>query len=162
MKRAIVIGCPGAGKSTFSRALRERTGLPLHYMDMLFWNADKTYVSREVLLERIQEIVVQDEWIIDGNYCFSLEMRMKACDTVFFLDYPLELCLASVDARRGTVRPDMPWVEEEEDKEFTEFIKAFSTDNRPIILELLEKYAEKEIFWFQTRAQADEYLANME
>ena len=127
MKRAIVIGCPGAGKSTFSRALRERTGLPLHYMDMLFWNADKTYVSREVLLERIQEIVVQDEWIIDGNYCFSLEMRMKACDTVFFLDYPLELCLASVDARRGTVRPDMPWVEEEEDKEFTEFIKAFST-----------------------------------
>ncbi|MBR2132290.1 MAG: adenylate kinase [Oscillospiraceae bacterium] len=161
MKRAIVIGCPGAGKSTFSRALRERTGLPLYYMDMLFWNADKTYVSREVLLERIHEIVVQDEWIIDGNYCFSLEVRMKACDTVFFLDYPVELCLASVDARRGTVRPDMPWVEEEEDKEFTEFIKAFSVDNRPIILELLDKYPEKEIFWFQTREDADAYLQNM-
>ena len=42
MERAIVIGCPGGGKSTFARALAEKTGLPLHHLDMMYWNADKT------------------------------------------------------------------------------------------------------------------------
>ena len=88
MERILVIGSPGSGKSTFSRALAQRKQLPLVYLDRLFWNADKTTV--------------------DGNYGRTLEMRLERCTQVFFLDLPVEVCLESVRARRGTVRPDMP------------------------------------------------------
>ena len=54
MNKVIVIGCPGSGKSTFSRALHELTDLPLYHLDLLNWNSDKTTVSKAVFLERGQ------------------------------------------------------------------------------------------------------------
>ncbi len=59
MQKVMVIGCPGSGKSTFSRALHEATGLPLVYLDRLNWNADRTAVSRELFLERLQTALTQ-------------------------------------------------------------------------------------------------------
>ena len=158
MERVIVIGCPGSGKSTFSRALHAATGLPLVHLDMLFWNADKTTVEKPLFLERLQTALNQPEWILDGNFSSTLELRMQACDTVFFLDYPLEVCLQGIKERRGRPRSDMPWIETEEDTEFTRFIKDFQTQNRPQIVELLNKYPGKNIHIFTTRKQADAFL----
>ena len=126
MKKVIVIGCPGSGKSTFSRALRDATGIPLYHLDMMYWNADRTRVERPIFLERLEAVLAADTWIIDGNYASTMERRMQACDTVIFLDYPTELCLEGVRARRGRARADMPWVENgEEDAEFLVFIKDY-------------------------------------
>ena len=158
MKKIIVIGCPGSGKSTFSIALHDRTGIPLVHLDMLKWNADRTTVSREVFMERLQRVLKLDEWIIDGNYSSTMELRMQACDTVFFLDYPLEVCVSGIEERRGKPRPDMPWVETEEDAEFMEFIRNYNMQSRPEVLELLEKYADKNIVTFKSRSEAEEFL----
>ena len=158
MKKAIVIGCPGGGKSTFARALSERAGLPLVHLDMLYWNADKTTVEKEVFLERLQDAMAGNEWIIDGNYGGSMELRLKECDTVFFLDYPVKVCLEGIRSRRGKPRSDMPWTEEKDDEEFIAFIKDFNGVSRPKILALLEKYKEKDIFIFKSREEAEEYL----
>ena len=68
MKRVIVIGCPGSGKSTFSRALHDVTGLPIHYLDMMYWNSDRTVVEKTVFIRRLNEALDKEEWIIDGNY----------------------------------------------------------------------------------------------
>ena len=130
MKKVLIIGCPGGGKSSFARELHRRTSLPLCHLDMLFWNADKTTVSRETLCERVREVIGGDEWIIDGNYSATLPMRLEACDTVFFLDMPTELCLEGVRRRRGQVRPDMPWIETEEDPEFQ--AKSIIAEGKPI------------------------------
>ena len=86
MKRVIVIGCPGAGKSTFSRKLSVKTGLPLHYLDMIWHLLDRTTLTREEFAERLQEILSGDKWIIDGNYLHTLSMRLDRCDTVFLFD----------------------------------------------------------------------------
>lgn len=161
MQKALVIGCPGSGKSTFARRLQAATGLPLIYLDQLNWNADKTWVSPETLDARIEAALAGDQWIIDGNYARTLEVRLQACDTVFFLDYPLELCLKSVAQRIGTVRPDMPWVEEELDPEFADFIRAFPQTTRPKILTLLERYQDRAIHIFHSRAEADAFLARL-
>lgn len=161
MQKALVIGCPGSGKSTFARRLQAATGLPLIYLDQLNWNADKTWVSPETLDARIEAALAGDQWIIDGNYSRTLEVRLQACDTVFFLDYPLELCLKSVAQRIGTVRPDMPWVEEELDPEFADFIRAFPQTTRPKILTLLERYQDRPIHIFHSRAEADAFLARL-
>lgn len=162
MKKAIVIGCPGSGKSTFSKALHELTGLPLYHLDMLNWNSDRTTVEREVFLERLKEVISLDCWIIDGNYGSTIEMRLKECDTVFFLDFPVEICIEGIKQRKGKNRSDMPWVETEDDEEFLEFIRNFETQSRPKILELLEKYNHKSIYWFKSREDSEKFLKKQE
>ena len=67
--------------------------------------------SSSVFLERLSKVMEGEEWIIDGNYSSTMEQRINACDTVIFLDYPLDICLHGVRERRGKVRTDMPWVE---------------------------------------------------
>ena len=161
MKKAIIIGCPGSGKSTFARKLADKTGLPLFYLDMLNWNADKTTVSKDIFCERLNKILIQDEWIIDGNYGSTMEMRMSACDTVFFLDYDADVCLSGINERKGKPRPDMPWIETEDDEEFLQFIRDYNTQNRPKVMELLKKYKEKNTVIFKSREEADEYLNNI-
>lgn len=163
MKRVIVIGCPGGGKSRFSRELNEKTGLPLFHLDMMNWNSDRTTVEREVFINRLNEVMQKSEWIIDGNYMSTMEIRLKECDTVFFLDYPLEVCLSGIEERRGKPRPDMPWTEAVDavDAEFMDFIKNFSQNTRPKILSLLEKYGEKKIVIFKSREEAEEYLLGL-
>lgn len=158
MQKVMVIGCPGSGKSTFSRALRDKTGLPLYYLDMLYWNADKTTVQREVFRTRLAKILEADAFIIDGNYHSTLEMRFSACDTVFFLDYPTDVCLDGVRSRFGKPREDMPWIETEPDPEFMDYIRRFATENRPEILALIEKYPQVKVITFTSRAEADAYL----
>jgi adenylate kinase family enzyme len=160
MQKVMVIGCPGSGKSTFSRALSQITGLPLTHLDMLYWNADKTTVERSVFIERLSEVLRKDAWIIDGNYSSTMELRMQECDTVFFLDYPADICLQGVKDRQGKPRPDMPWVETEEDAEFLEYIQNFHKENRPQVLELLQKYSHKTIYVFHNRREAHMFLAN--
>ena len=158
MKKVIVIGCPGSGKSTVSRTLHNKTGIPLYHLDMMYWNADKTTVEKSVFLERLSAVLEKDEWIIDGNYGSTMEMRMAACDRVIFLDYPLDVCLDGIKERRGKPRSDMPWIETEEDAEFIEFIKNYNDQQKPKVLALLEKYSDRNIIIFKSREQSDAFL----
>ena len=161
MKKVIVIGCPGSGKSRLSKALSEKTGLPLYHLDMMYWKADKTQVEKSLFLERLSEAIENEEWLIDGNYSSTMEMRLEACDTVIFLDFPKELCIKGIMERFGKPRSDMPWIETEEDAEFMEYIKGFNEQSRPAIIKLLEKYCEKNIFVLKNREEADAFISNI-
>lgn len=163
MKKIIVIGCPGSGKSTFSKSLHKITGIPLFHLDMMFWNADKTTVEKSVFLERLSEAIQGSEWIIDGNYGSTMELRLQECDTVVFLDYPLDVCLEGIKERRGKKRSDMPWIETDEaDTEFVEFIKNYNSQSRPQVMELLDRYSYKNIYVFVNRTEANEFLSQLQ
>lgn len=161
MKKVIIIGCCGSGKSTFARQLHACTGIPLFHLDQLNWNVDKTTVEKNVFLNRVNEVIKQKEWIIDGNYGSSIEMRMQACDTVFFLDYPVDVCIQGIHERVGKVRTDIPWVEDEVDEDLIEFVRNYEKEDRPEILELLSKYKEKDIHIFRNRKDAKIYLESL-
>lgn len=158
MKKIIIIGCPGSGKSTLALALHRKTGLPLCHLDMLYWNADKTTVEQGVFRARLAAVLAQEAWIIDGNFSSTMEWRLAACDTVIFLDYPVEVCLSGVRERRGKPRADMPWIETEEDAEFMAYVQSFRAEQRPAVMSLLEKYAEKTVIILKDRAEADAFL----
>lgn len=160
MKKIMVIGCPGSGKSTFCKALHNITGIPLYHLDMMYWNADRTTVEKSVFRERLSNVIENDEWIIDGNYGSTMELRLQACDTVVFLDYPLDVCLEGIRSRRGKERTDMPWVEAENevDEEFIEFVKNYNSVSRPTVMELLNKYSYKNVFIFKNRSEANVFL----
>ncbi len=163
MLRAIVIGSPGAGKSTFARKLRDVTGLPLYYLDQLWHKPDRTNISREEFDLRLGEWLREDRWIIDGNYGRTREMRLKACDTVFLFDLPTEVCLEGARARIGTKREDLPWIETEFDEEFRQWIMGFRSEQLPKIYELLEKYREgRQIVIFHSREEADAFIGQTE
>ena len=128
---------------------------------MMYWNADKTTVENGVFLELLSAVLKKDAWIIDGNYGSTMELRMAACDTVIFLDYPLEVCLDGVKERRGKPRSDMPWIETEEDPEFMEFVQSYNREQKPKVMELLQQYADRTILIFTSREQADGFLARL-
>ncbi len=161
-QKAIIIGCPGAGKSTFARILSDKTHLPLYYLDMLWHKPNRTTVDRNIFDEKLKEIVLKDKWIIDGNYGRTLEMRIQSCETIFLLDFPVEECLAGAESRIGKQRVDMPWIETEFDEEFRQWIIDFPKNELPIVYELLDRYkSEKSIYVFHSRADIDDYLSKM-
>ena len=159
MQRVMIIGCPGAGKSTFARALAEKTGLPLIHLDLIWHKPDRTHISRDEFDLRLAEILAEDRWIIDGHYSRTLAPRFEACDTLFWLDLPLEECLAGVRARIGQPRPDMPWQETKEDPEFTEYVRAFDGENRSQVETMLANAKNKDIRILRSRAEVDAFLA---
>lgn len=162
MKKILVIGCPGGGKSTFSRKLSKIKGIPLFYLDMIFHKPDKSICSEEEFDVKLNQLMENDEWILDGNYVRTLPLRLSKCDTVFWLDFSLDVCLAGISERRGKPREDMPWVETEPDEEFIEFVRNFHSNNNPIIRQLLAKTQGKEIHIFSSREMADDYLQKLE
>lgn len=159
--RILVIGSPGAGKSTFSQKLRDKTGLTLYYLDMIFHHSDRTTVSREEFDEKLSHIFETKQWIIDGNYQRTLPIRFEKCTGVFLFDLPVEQCLQGAAARIGKAREDLPWVETEFEREFKQYILDFQNDQIPKIYELIEKYkGSREVTIFHSREEADDWIEN--
>lgn len=160
-KRILVLGCSGAGKSVFARRLQEKTGLPLIHLDNVWWRPDRSHVSRAEFDELLAELLQGEAWILDGNYSRTYEPRIRACDTVIFLDYSEAVCMEGIRKRVGEERPDMPWIERELDPELVKLVRSFRSQTRPALLALLEQYPDKRVLRFQTRAEAEAWLAGL-
>lgn len=154
-KKNIVVGCPGAGKSTFSKKLHAATGIDLYHLDAIYWKKDCTHISRSTLIRRQKEILKKDSFIIDGNFKSTLELRIKQADAVFFFDLPVETCIQGAKNRKGN-RPEMP-CELPANDELIDFIKDFNADVKPIILELFKKY-NSNVITFHSHQEADAYI----
>lgn len=163
MKKVIIIGCPGAGKSTFARKLSAKTDLPLYYLDMIWHRPDRTTLSREEFVRSIEQIMSGDKWIIDGNYIHTLPLRLSRCDSVFFLDFPLDICLSGAEERIGKEREDMPWTDDRMDPEFRQWIIDFPTQQAPAIRKLLaECDRDVDITVFHTRDEANAFIESIQ
>ena len=164
MEKILVVGSPGAGKSTFARGLHEKTRLPLYYLDMLWHLPDHTTIPEDEFDRRLLDILLQPRWIIDGNYSRTLAWRLMYAQTIFWLDFPLEVCLEGIRGRIGTKREDMPWETETHlDPEFEQYVRDFPEKRRPLLENLLSAAAaaEKQVVVFSSRDEAHAYLDRM-
>lgn len=144
MERVLVIGSGGAGKTTFSLALAERTGLPVVHLDTHFWRPGWVQPSSEEWVEQVALLTAEPRWIMDGNYGGTMDSRLAACDTVVFLDRPRVLCVWRAVKRRlqhhGATRPDLaPGCPEQLNAEFLRWIWDYPNRKRPGILEKLAR-----------------------
>ena len=162
MKRALVIGGNGSGKSTFSIALAEKTGIPVIHLDKLYWRDNWTSVSRDEFDVLLSEELNKDCWIIDGNYTRTLTERLKYCDTVFYFDFSTIKCLLGVTSRviksYGKTRPDMADnCPERFSLDFYKGILSFNKRNRKRTAAALDA-SDAEVIVFKNRRQAWKYL----
>lgn len=158
MKRVMVTGCPGSGKSVFSVKLHEKTGLPIYHLDNVWWKPDRTHVTRDEFDEALSAILENDEWIVDGSYSRTFEPRVAACDTVILLDYDTDVCMQGITERVGQARPDIPWTEQTLDPELVKLVKTYKERNIPVLSELFRRYADRTILVFHSRAEAQRWL----
>lgn len=111
MKRIMVLGGSGSGKSTFARALGLRLGIPAVHMDRLFWEPGWVEAENAVFMDRVQAEVAKDAWVMDGNYSRTWPDRLSRADTVIFLDMPTWLRFSRAVWRTvkgyGTTRFDL-------------------------------------------------------
>jgi adenylate kinase family enzyme len=91
-RRVLVTGLAGSGKSTFSRSLAERTGLPVIHLDLHFWKPGWVAPSEDEWREKQRLVLAGDAWITDGNYHETLDLRLERADTIVVLDTPWPLC----------------------------------------------------------------------
>ena len=145
MKRILIIGHPGAGKSTFAVKLGEVLKLPVVHLDKEFWNPDWQPTRRDVWRQRVESLVSSDTWIIDGSYDSTLDIRLPRADTVIVLNFSRYLCFWRLLKRTLTnfrgVRPDMAdGCPEKLDPVFIKFVWNYQRDHVPKIEECLRKY----------------------
>ena len=159
--RILILGCSGSGKSTLARALAARTGLPLVHLDNLWWRADGTHIPREDFDRALDDLLRGEKWIMDGDYSRTYEVRVRAADTVIFLDYPEDVCMAGITARVGQERPDIPWTESTLDPELVALVRNYRRDHRPQVLSLLQKYPDKQALIFTSREEAARWLSEL-
>ena len=160
MKRVLVIGSPGAGKSTFAEQLAVKSGLPLWHLDSIWHRADRTTVSRDEFDRRLDYILSGDKWIVDGDYQRTLARRMERCDTLFFFNLPVDECLAGAEARRGRRSIGMPWQEDVPDENLRRAIMEYPERRRNFIEPLLQGFGGR-IIRFSSRADSDAYLSEL-
>lgn len=161
-KKIIVIGCSGAGKTTFCLKLAQLLSIPLYHLDALYWNADATHISRRKFIAQQKRILKKNAWIIDGNYRNTLEMRIRAADLIFFFDIDTDECLNGAISRveNKEKRPDLS-CELPVNDELLTFIKNFNTDVKPLILKYFDEYRKKDVITFLTRREADAYIESL-
>lgn len=164
MKKILVIGSSGAGKSTFSRRLGRITGIEVIHLDVLHWKPNWTEPGKEEWEETVREALKAERWIMDGNFGGTMEMRIRACDTVIFLDLPRALCVYRVLKRfvlyRRKTRPDMAaGCREKFDWKFIKWVWNFPRDTKPKIEKLLEKYrATKSVIHLNSRSDVENFF----
>ncbi|CAN5638040.1 DNA topology modulation protein [soil metagenome] len=111
MRRLLIIGSPGSGKSKLAKELALMTGLPLIHLDQIYWRPKWIEPSKAEWRNQLHPLLATPAWIMDGNYGGSLPLRMQFADTVILLDLPASICLWRVTKRLifswRRNRPDM-------------------------------------------------------
>jgi adenylate kinase family enzyme len=93
LKRIVVIGVTGAGKTTFARDLAARLGYRHIEMDAVYWLPNWVESPIEQFRQQIAAAVTEHAWVIDGNYSKVRDIVWTRADTVIWLDYRLPLIL---------------------------------------------------------------------
>lgn len=168
MRRVLIIGSGGAGKSTLANRLGALLKIEVLHLDKLYWQAGWVEPSKAEWLKRVEELIRRDSWIMDGNYGGTLDVRLSACDTVIFLDLPRTLCLWRIVKRaivyRNSSRPDMAaGCNERLTLEFALWVWNYSKRTKPKVLRMLEsKQDTKRVLRLLSQAEVERFLAEVE
>ncbi len=112
-----------------------------------------------------RDLVAAPRWIIDGNYASSLPIRLKAADTVIFLDLPAWACLWGIiqrRLRRGAGQHDAIGVYDRITWNFIRYIAGYRKQMAPRVRHLIADPAgDAQVVVLRSRRAARRYLAGV-
>lgn len=167
MKRVIIIGCGGAGKSTLAQQMGQKTGIPVVHLDKLFWKPGWVERTPEEFDPMLQQELEKDAWIMDGNFNRTMPQRVERCDTIIYLDFSRIACLLGVIKRvittYGTVRPDMgEGCPERIDFEFLKWVWTFNKNKRERYYRLLNEATHAQTIVLKNRRSVKRFLKTLQ
>jgi len=152
INKIILIGSGGSGKSTLARRMGEKLNIEVHHLDLLFWKPGWVGVPKDEQRKIQKDLVEKGQWIIDGNYGGTMDIRLRAADTIIFIDMPRLLCVYRVFKRwfqyRNQTRPDMGAGTEKVRLEFLKWVWNYPKKKKPQILEKLEELSDEKTLSF--------------
>jgi adenylate kinase family enzyme len=162
MKKVLIIGSGGSGKSTAAIKLGAITGLPVIHLDTYFWKPDWIRVSKDEWLLKVKELCAQPRWIMDGNYRGTMDLRLREADTIIFLYFPRLICIWGIIKRRFSKRADtIEGCREKIDLEFFKWVWNYNGTHVPGIMEKLHNIKDKEIYILRNRKQLKMLLEDL-
>ena len=167
MNKIVLIGSGGSGKSTLARQLGEKLKINVYHLDALFWKPNWVGVPKDEQIKVQNDLVKKEDWIIDGNYGGTMDIRLNAADTIIFLDIPRTICVYRAFKRmlqyRNKTRPDMgEGCEERFSFEFFKWIWEYPKTKRPKILDRLKQLSkEKEVIILKSPKEVENYIENV-
>lgn len=162
-RRILVIGSPGSGKSTFSRKLSDITGVHLIHLDKEFWNHGWVETPRDEWVKKQERMMSGAEWIIDGNYGGTLDLRIEKADTIICFQLSRTVCLLRYFKRVLTnmnkIRPDMPeGCPEHFDFKFMKYIWHFPETSGGKNLKRLQANRGKKVIVFKNKSDVNKFI----
>lgn len=148
--KILIVGSPGAGKSTLGRLLSKALHIDHLELDDYYWLPNWGAHEPEAWQQVLGDLLSRPSWIVDGNYLSSLQMRQNAADTVIFLDMPQSLCLFRVLLRAAKRacgrRDDLPLAIRANPQtktahqflSFLKFVATFSRKQKPLVQGILQ------------------------
>jgi adenylate kinase family enzyme len=166
MRKICIIGCGGSGKSTLATTLNSELNIPVFHLDALYWQPNWTKIDKMKWLQLQANLCSQPEWIIDGNYGGTIDIRLNASDAIIFLDFPVYICLWRVLKRQikyiGKTRPDMgKECRERFSFAFIWWVVGYAKTKRPQIMAKLSELREKQIFILKSKKEVDRFISNI-
>lgn len=144
MQRILVIGSPGAGKSTLARRLAQRLDLPLIHLDREYFGPGWAMPEKPQWREKVAVLAAQPAWVMDGNYASTFDLRVPRATAIVWLDIPRWRCMAGVlwrvASNYGRSRVDLgPDCTERFDWSFMRWIWSYPRTMRPKTVRMLER-----------------------
>ena len=164
----MIIGCCGAGKSTFSKALQQKTQLPLIHLDQHYWQPNWTETNPEEWTKQVKKLAQKATWIIDGNYGGTMDIRLARADTIIYLDISTPKALYRILKRSftyyGKTRPDMPSnCPERFSLEFIHYVANFNRTRKSKIMQKLNALStSKTVHILKSKNEIQYFLKEIE
>ena len=166
MKRILIMGCAGCGKSTLAKELGQILSLPVYHLDVYYWQPGWVETEKEEFIAKQKEILATDEWIIDGNYRSTLDLRLERADYIIFLDYRRGVALRGIIKRyfkyRNKTRDSITiGCDEKIDRDFIKWVWNFKRDAKPILVQKIKEHPEIPVVFFKKRRDLKKYLTEL-
>ena len=165
-RKIMIIGSGGSGKSTLARKLGEILKLPVIHLDKEFWNPGWIETPKEEWYKKQRNLMLKPEWIADGNFGGSLEIRLEKADSIIFLDFNRLTCIWGVIKRwftnYGKTRHDMTeGCDEKIDLQFLKWIWNYPLNSRPNVMAKISKYKNIELIIVKNRKEIKHIIKNI-
>ena len=164
MKRILVTGNIGSGKTTLCKKLSSMLGIPAYHFDQVAWQASWKRPTPEERETKTRQLLEKTEWVIDG---VSKEL-MECADTIVFLDFPRVVCAWRTLKRniqcRFQTRPEMPanCPDYKHLPFITRIIWCFPRKQNPWILEAMDRMRyQKRVVHIQNNAERQVFIESV-